>query len=844
MTNRWREIEDLYHAASERTADERRMYLDDACAGDEALRREVESLLANHELAASFLESTPGAPEIHERDRPARVVSGTPIGPYVVQEFLRAGGMGEVYRARDTRLNRVVAIKFLPRAASADPGALERFQREARAASALNHPRICTIHDLGDYEGRPFIVMEYLEGQSLRDRIAGAPIPLPELLDLAVEICDALEAAHRKGIVHRDVKPGNIFLTTNGQVKILDFGLAKLGSEPRSAPRPSAASGAIDKTASELTLTSPGSLVGTLAYLSPEQARGEEVDERSDIFSVGVVLYQMATGRPTFQGETSAELIGAILHERPTNPSAVNPAIPARLDRIILKALQKDPMQRYQSALELLTDLEDLRRVTAAAPRTRRWVLMSFGATAAALAAGTFVPRLSIFSRQRTMMVAVLPLENVGGDPGQAYFATGVHSELISTLRRLYPEGLGVIAQTSVEQYAGPNRNIDQIGADLKADYVVEGGVQRQGDRVRITAKLIRATDHRQIWTGSYEREVREAAALQAEVAHEVAQGIERSLKPNAAVEQALARPLNPDAYEAYLRGDYAKSVQLDPNFAPAYVGLANRLYLGALFGFVPPLETFAKVMDAGSRAVDLDDTNAAAHAVVALATLHRQYKWHEAESSFRRAVSLDPGNSDVRHGFAHFLLWANRGKESAEECSHALEHDPFDPDLIACVGWHSLWAGEYDKAIESAQRALSYDPHQLLALLVMGWTYEQKGMYQEAISALGKSFPSTPRTASVAHALAGSGRRQAAEDILAQLLADEPKKYVSAYDIAIVYTGLGERDRALEWLSKAYDQHAGFMVYVYLDPRLQSLRGDPRFEDLLHRMGFSNQKA
>ena len=441
-------------------------------------------------------------------------------------------------------------------------------------------------------------------------------------------------------------------------------------------------------------------------------------------------------------------------------------------------------------------------------------------------------------------MVAVLPLDNLGGDPRQAYFAAGVHAELIAILRRLYANGLGVIAQTSVKQYTGQNRNIDRIGAELKADYVVQGGVQRDGDHVRINANVIRAKDHAQILSGSYDREMRDVPALQAEVAHAVAQGIERSLRPDVQVQRAVVRPLNPQAYEAYLRGDYAKSVELDPDYAPAHVGLANKLYLGALFGFLPPLETFGRVLDAASKAVALDTTNAGAHAILALATLHRQYKWREAENSFRHAVQLDPGNADVRHSFAHFLLWANRGKESAEECRHALEHDPFDPDLIACVGWHSLWAGDYDGAIESAQRALSYDPHQLLALLVLGWTYEQKGMYQEAISAFGKSFPSTPRTASVAHALARSGRRPAAEEILSQLLADTQKKYVSAYDIGVVYTGLGEKDSALAWLRKAYDQHAGFMVYVYLDPRLQPLRGDERFEDLLQRMGFSNQTA
>ncbi len=308
-----------------------------------------------------------------------------------VLEFLRAGGMGEVYKARDTRLDRPVAIKFLPQAFAEDRGALDRFQREARAASALNHPRICTVHDLGEHQRRPYFVMEFLEGQSLRDRIAGQPVPIAELLDLAVQIADALQAAHAKAIVHRDIKPANIFITANGQVKILDFGLAKLGTEPHRAAIEVSQS---DDTVTGITLTRPGSVMGTLAYLSPEQARGEEVNALTDIFSFGVVLYQMATGRPAFRGETSGELIGAILHQTPAKPSTVNPALPHSLERIILKALEKERAARYQSAADLLADLEAVQRAALAAPRTRRWMLASSGAAAAALAGGIFLPRL------------------------------------------------------------------------------------------------------------------------------------------------------------------------------------------------------------------------------------------------------------------------------------------------------------------------------------------------------------------------------------------------------------------------------------------------------------------
>ena len=414
LTDRWREIETLYNSACERKPEERRAYLESACGGDESLRLEVESLLAHEELAANFLET-------HESTTPgnaveASVPAGEQIGPYLVLEFLQKGGMGEVYKARDKRLDRTVAVKFLPRALAADPTAVERFQREVRAASSLNHPRICTVHDVGEFQGRPFLVMEFLEGQSLRDRIAGEPLPIAELMDLAVQICDALKAAHAKDVVHRDIKPGNIFITAGGQIKILDFGLAKRSGEARalaeatvSAPDEQTAA-----TATRITITRPGSIAGTLAYLSPEQARSEEVDSRTDIYSLGVVLYQMATGRPTFRAETSEELIGAILYQTPIKPSVLNPPVPPSLERIILKALEKEPTARYQSVADLLADLE---KITS------------------------------------SRSLAVLPFANLSGDPAQEYFADGMTEALLTELGKI--SALRVISRQSMMRYEG-----------------------------------------------------------------------------------------------------------------------------------------------------------------------------------------------------------------------------------------------------------------------------------------------------------------------------------------------------------------------------------------------------
>lgn len=838
LAHRWQKIESLYHSAREREPDERRSYLETACGGDEEILREVESLLKNDELAARFLETEDSGSRAEAEG--GSVAPGERIGPYVVLEFLKAGGMGEVYKARDTRLERPVAIKFLPAAFASDASALERFQRETRAASALNHPRICTIHDLGDYAGRPFFVMEFLEGQSLRDRMSGKPIPIAELLELAVQIADALQAAHAKNIVHRDIKPANTFITSGGQIKILDFGLAKLGPE-RHREVTKLSEG--DETATGVTVTRPGGVMGTLAYLSPEQARGEDVDTRTDIFSFGVVLFQMATGRPAFGGESSAELIGEILCKEPPKPSTLNPAVPTGLDRIILKALEKDRAVRYQTAKELMTDLEVLQKSAFDRPRTRRWMLASAGAAAAALAGGIFLPRLPIFNNRRTML-AVLPLADPAPDPAQGPFANVLHNQIIDVLTRLYPEGLGVIASSSVKRYVGPDRRIDQVGADLKVDYVLDGEVRRNGRDVNINARLIRVKDRAALWNETFSRDLSHILALQAEVAQAVVKGIGRSLQPNKRVELTLARPLNPDAYDAFLRGDYAKSVQLDPYWAQAYVALANQPYIGALLGFRPPQPAFGQMLEAASKAVELDETLADAHSTLAMARLHTQWKWNEAEAGFRRAVQLEPNNPGVRHGFAHFLLWAGRGEESAEQCNLAQELDPFDADLLGCRAWHDLWAGQYDRAIEYARHALSFSPKQGLAWLVTGWAYEQKGMFQEAISSFQQVFPGSLRTASVGHALARSGKTQAAGDLLTQLLEDSKTKYVSPYSIAVIYAGLGDSANAVAWLDKAFAEHSGLMVYVFLDPRLKPLRTNSQFRAILRGMGFRNQSV
>lgn len=833
LIERWHQIESLFHEALSKSPAERSRFLEKACSGDTALRQEVESLLAHESLAGDFLESERSGTRSAAIGDPVPV--GERIGPYTITELLGAGGMGEVYKAHDQRLDRDVAIKFLSRRMAGDAASLERFQREARAASALNHPNICTVHDVGESQGRRYIVMELLEGRSLKDRIGQGPPGLEEFISIARQVCAALQAAHEKGIVHRDLKPANIFVTGSGQIKVLDFGLAKKGSE-LSGPK-SEFSGATQS----LTLTAAGTVLGTLAYMAPEQAVGKDVDPRCDIFSLGVVLYEMATGQRPFRGKTPAGILGSILTESPEKPSSQNKAIPARLDRVILKTMEKEPAGRYQSAADLSADLAYWQ--DAAHLRSRRWALAAAGTGMASLAGGAFLARRSLFPGARRVLIAIMPFENLSGDPREAFFADGLHEDMISVLNRLFPDRLGAIASASVKRYRGKNASIAEIARDLKVDYMVEGGVKRSGSQIHIAARLIRVKDQAQVWSAAYDSDGGQILATQSEIAQAIARGIERGLHPNPQVSAALARPLNAAAHEAYLRGDYAQAVKIDPGYAAAYTGLADRMYYAGLFGFLPPGVAFANMSRAATRAIELDPTQALAHGSLALSRLHQQWNWSAAEQSFRRALEVDPANAEVRHWFAHFLLWAGRRDESVQECDRAVELSPFDAGLLACRGWHALYDNDYEKTIEDARLALTYEPDDGWSLMVLGWAYEQKGMLPEALAALRKTFNCTLKTGSIAHVFARQGNRAAATKILDEMLASKATKYASPYDIAVVHAGLGDQERAFEWLNNAFQEHSAFMVYMSSDPRLAPLRRQAPFQDLLRRMGLRRQR-
>jgi serine/threonine protein kinase/tetratricopeptide (TPR) repeat protein len=816
LTDRWREIETLYNSACERKPEERRAYLESACGGDESLRLEVESLLAHEELAANFLET-------HESTTPgnaveASVPAGEQIGPYLVLEFLQKGGMGEVYKARDMRLDRTVAIKFLPRALAADPTAVERFQREVRAASSLNHPRICTVHDVGEFHGRPFLVMEFLEGQSLRDRIAGGPLPIAELMDLAVQICDALKAAHAKGIVHRDIKPGNIFITAGGQIKILDFGLAKRSGEARalaeatvSAPDEQTAA-----TATRITITRPGSIAGTLAYLSPEQARSEEVDSRTDIYSLGVVLYQMATGRPTFRAETSEELIGAILHQTPIKPSVLNPPVPASLERIILKALEKEPTARYQSVADLLADLE---KITS------------------------------------SRSLAVLPFANLSGDPAQEYFADGMTEALLTELGKI--SALRVISRQSMMRYEGTKKSVPQIARELMVDAVVEGSVLRVGDRVRVSVQLIEAAPEGHLWANSYDREVRDVLTLHGEMARTVAREIRVTLTPEEESRLAGARAVNPAVNEAYFRGryflnrrtkenldralaDFQHAIELDPEFAPAYAALSEVYFSLVMYDFAHSKELLAKSQQASLQALELDDSLSAAHYTLAIHRL-ASWDWLGAEAQARRAIEVNPSNASAHCWYSDLLVFQGRMTEAKAEIQRAQELNPFSVEIYMAATARLYYERRYDEFIERCQEWVQRDPSlEWNCHHGLGAAYVQMGRHEQAIAELREALKSSTiyaHTATeLANALAVAGHREEAMKLL-DTVEYVPWKTMGA---ALVYAGLAEKDEAFRSLEKAIELRAPFVILLKVDPRFDSLRDDPRFQNLLRRMNLA----
>jgi serine/threonine protein kinase/tetratricopeptide (TPR) repeat protein len=812
--------------------------------------------------------------------------AGTRLGAYEILSPLGAGGMGEVYRARDPKLGRDVAIKVLPESVAQDAERLARFEREARSLASLNHPNIVTIFSVEEAGGSRFLAMELVEGDSLDTLIGPGGLPLSRFFEIAVPLADALSAAHERGIVHRDLKPGNVMVTREGRVKVLDFGLAKLeiaDSNPNLTSTP---------TESRADLTSEGQVFGTVAYMSPEQARGAKVDARSDVFSLGVVLYQMVAGERPFQGASAVDMISSILRDSPPSVTDRRGDLPPHLARILRRCLEKDPRDRYQTSRDVYNELRDLRAETSSgssAPTLRPETLVEQEAAprapaawrrpvwTAAIAAITLGLALYVATRSKSIQpatraphagiephaiqsIAVLPLDNYSGDPGQDYFAEGMTDELTSDLANI--SQLRVISRGSVMQFKGAHRPpTPEIAKKLNVDAIVEGSVLRAGDRVRITAQLIDARSDRHLWSKSFERNSRDVLALQDELASAIAREIHVRLTPAEESRLTRAPSVNPEAYDAYLKGRYffnrpsdenlskaialfEAAIKLDPNFTPAFSGLSDAyLWAGYNEGVLTASEAGPKAKAAAEMAIRLDDASAEAHTSLAVYKAWYEHDWAGSESEFRRGFALNPNYSFAHDQFGLVLAFEGRLDESVAEGNRAAELDPLSPQIPIDGLTAFAWQGKYQAARELAGRAANLDPTFFFPPFMDGWIDIQEGKVNDAIPHLlkAKALESPPFVAAwLGYAYGVTGDRKRAIAAVEELKTTSLRGYVPPFNLAIVYLGLGDRARALEYLERAYDVDSQWMIYLRGDRIFDPLRSEPRFVALLKKLGFA----
>jgi eukaryotic-like serine/threonine-protein kinase len=774
---------------------------------------------------------------------------GQTISHYRVIETLGSGGMGVVYKAEDTRLHRFVALKFLSDRAQ-DAQALERFRREAQAASALNHPGICTIYDIGEQAGRPYIAMEYIDGETLRSHINGKPLLLEETLKLGIQIGDALDAAHAEGIIHRDIKPANVFVTRRGQAKVLDFGLAKL--LPKGIAVTADFSGELPDSTSVA-----GIISGTPSYMSPEQVRGDNLDQRTDIFSLGLLLYEMSTGRQAFSGGSGGVIIEAVLTRVPAPVRSINPAVPPELEEIVNKALHKDKDQRYQRAAEIRTDLQQLERGV--------YSRASVAAERAAPLQGEPVARnstmQSVASRpQRVSKVidslAVLPFENASRDPEHEYLSDGIPGSLINALAAV-PK-LRVMAQSTVLRYK--NRGIDPqaVGRELNVRAVLTGRIMQSGESLRIGTELVDVATGSQLWGAQYDRKLGDIFAIQDEISDEISGKLR--LKLTRAEKKRLTKRETHDteAYRLYLKGRhhwnrwtedgfckaieyFQQAIEKDPGYALAHAGVADSYVLLGWNGYLQPIDAFPKGKMAAMKALRLDADLGEAHAPLAAVLWLHDWQWKEAQSEFIRSLELNPSYATANHWYAEFLMTMGWHEDAVARMKKSQELDPLSLIISVAIGWAFYMARRYDDALAQLRRTVELEPHYPVTYWILGMLLRKTGDYELAITEGEKgvklSGGSPLMSAALAQTFATAGKRDQAIQILDDLKRLSLQKYVAAYFFAGIYVGLGEDNRAIECLEKAYEEHSHWLIYLHIDPGMDGLRYNPRFQDLLRRV-------
>jgi TolB-like protein/Flp pilus assembly protein TadD len=786
---------------------------------------------------------------------------GTLLGPYEIVALVGAGGMGEVYRARDERIGRDVAIKVLPPEFATDRERLRRFEQEARAAGALDHPNILAVHDVGTHEGSPFIVSELLEGETLGTRLRSGPLPVRKAVEIGVQITQGLAAAEEKRIVHRDLKPANVFITKDGYVKILDFGIAKLVA-PTSLGEPAKATTVVEAT-------DAGTTLGTAGYMSPEQIRGQSVDHRTDIFAFGCVLCEMLSGRSPFRRDTAADTASAILHDEPP-PLPGN--VPRGLDLIVRRCLEKSAEQRFQSALDVAFALQAEREtltapsLVATAGRRRRWLWAGVAAlgvaTAAAVAFYVLAGRghpLAPATAGQIRSIAVLPLENLSGDPGQEYFSDGMTEELITTLSKI--SALKVISRTSVMQFKGSKKPLREIAAALGVEGVIEGSVLRVGERVRITTQLINAATDAHVWAESYERDLKDVLDLQSDVARAVAGEVRAKLTPQEQTRLAGGRPVNPEAYRLCLEGRhflwtstteealrepterFQRAIDLDPTYAPAYVGLALCYNASGQLGDKPSYESFPSARAAAQRALELDAGLAEAHATLGQVMFQADWDWAGAERELQRASALDPGSADVHAAYGFYLASVGRSDAAVTEYKRALDLDPLTPGRVRNVGFALYYARRHDESITQLRKVLDLDPGEMWVHMMLGCNYAHKRMYSEAIAECDTAVGGLPEDQTVLGVCGNvyglAGRRGQALALLDRLKSLSARRYVDPYNMAWVCDGMGDNDCTMGWLERSYTERSAGAYGVGSELWTDKLRSDARFQDLVRRMKY-----